>query len=1292
MKDGYFLKDTALMDKTNDAFHHEDYVKNMKTIIEEHDPPYNIALIGKWGVGKSSIINLLKKELQGKPEIETHEINAWKYENDSLKKAFLKNLWQTFNKQKDVSYLKLLTEPLRETSVQATVEDRTTPLPEILKSLGQLIMVFLVLFLVSSTSILLLMYLWDGIIAFFTASTFLENASDTFDIFKENIWVAIIVVPLYKLLQEVFKSSIQSKTADVKLIKPIETADEYEELFKKAIANHKKENPKFKKLVVIVDDLDRLSTKKVVAALDAIKAFVEINECIFIVTCDESILINAIEKEKLNNSNEIDGDLFLDKLFHFRIPLPPIIENDMSDYAINIAKQEAPGLVKLCNGQFEEIIDILIHAEVNTPRQVKKLLNTLANNLLIANSRESDGRKLEQQLLTGKKGIRFLAKLSVLQSDYDDIYMNLGKDFNYLEDLMNFYYGSNKEDNKVKPSIKRLFIEKNSTYEIKPHYVGLINFLSRTQHITVDNIAPFIYLAQDAIGLKAGDEKQRAIRKNLISGNEKEIISMLQSEPNSEHLIDAIIEEVKRSTRRDLPSVIKASIQLINHIKDKRIELANVISYQLKTIDLANIRFWQVEQQNVLTVYQLSENKNGIENALVFILDELFSRSDNWKKPQGKEMSSEDFVADIVNVLGLLLSASNKLPSNIKEKVKSLLALEHPDYAFFPFESIHSLYQDHKELYNEYFNLSFFNQLIADMEDADKHQLFQDIATFLEIAPVIRVNYPVEFVESIPQVIAHTPASKVVEILRLLFPIIGDIKEQSGSNIVGAITDFEFEDEKEVLEVVQLIQKIPFSLSTNDDFTTKFDTFVLSHLNQENDEKLDVLIKLMEQVIEREETDFSIFNEIFNYVVENVMEQSYIDKILERVNGYFTKEQRTKLFNKINPAIISNTYNASLFDRVYALFALLCKDEANHSFIEKPMQQGISTFQNHQWNQKQSWASDFVKLFSAVGHCLSESVVTNFINGLNNNVSNQGRHDLVIKAYMHIGQNAPESKVVSMIEYVMNQANSDATKLDGFEFLSTSTKFITKQNENLQQYANFLVDNLSVKVGSFLSELFEKFRTISKDNTINLVKNIAGLTNEQREANKSVINSVIERFFQALNADNKKAVFYELLRNLEVNIVHDLLLNAIERDIVISLLDDVIRSNVDDGNEYKGKLLRVAAPYHSQLDKAVMTNLIVDILRNTDDDFIIEMCDILLTHYNSFRFGREKKHIASQIIPTFRNVNIEAKEKVLEIAKFYYLEKEFEQAIKDKLLSQDEEAIVFKKFGFRKNRFVKPIL
>ena len=1289
MGEGYFLKDTALMEKSKDAFHHEDYVKNLKRIIEEHEPPFNIALIGKWGVGKSSIINLLKKELEGKQEVVTHEINAWRYENDSLKKAFLKNLWQTFNKDKDISQFKLLADSFRGTSVQAAIEDKPGTIKQTLKGIFQLMLVFLALFLISSACILFLLYLWDAINAVFTSNTLFENTKDTFKTFKENIWISILIAPMYKMLQELIKSSMQTKVADVKLIKPVETADEYEELFKNAISKYKKDNPQFKKLVVIVDDLDRLSTKKVVAALDAIKAFVEINECIFIVTCDENILINALEKEKLNKSVDVDGELFLDKLFHFRIALPPIIDNDMREYANNIANQEIPGLVKLCNGQFEDIIDILIHAEVSTPRQVKKLLNTFSNNLLIAHSREAQNRKLEHKLLTGENGIKFLAKLSVIQSDYNDIYMKLGEDFSYLEDLLSFYQEKNLDGKDIKPSIKMLFNQKDTSFKIKPYYEGLMNFLIRTQHINVENIAPFIYLAQDAIGLKAGDEKQRAIRKNLVSGNEKGIITLLDEEPNPENLVYAIIEEVKHSTRKDLPSVIKAGIQLISHITEQRKELANAISIQLTKIETDQIRFWQVEQKNLLAVYHSADNKPGIEKAFLFVLDELFSRSEKWKTSQGKEAGMEDFIFQISSVLELLLPDITTLPISISDKVKAFLENKSEDYKFYPFDEIYTLYQNHNELFLDYFNLSFFIQLVGDMENREGNKLKEKTETFLEIAPKIRERYSNEFIESMPSVINSSPKSKVLEILRMLTPVLEMVDEKSGSKIVDAIISYTFWERNDIKEVMTTLQKIPFNIKFYDEFGERLDLFIEDHMTKEEKYVTSDIIDVMEYVLSSQNVDFGLFVNTFNCILKNVLETSVYDEVLDKLNSYFTESQRQNLFSKINSPAIFQSYNASLFERVYALYALLEKNAENNPYIQSVMKQSISIFQNNQWSQKTSWANDFVKLFSIVANKLEESDLLNFINALFGNVSNQGRQDLVIKSLMHIGKHIPESKAIESINYVINNANTDSSKIDAFEYLKTCNQYITEDNNNLTPYANYLLDNFHLKVESFLNELYSEFSFISEEHVIKLITKTANLEEEKLQSNIATIQNTTERFFSALKSDESRVKILNqvLQKDVKVEAINSILLTSLEKNSVVSLLNDVITSDIEMDKNYRGKLLQLCIPYHDSLSKASMTNLIVDVLRDNDDDYIIEMCNLLLNQYNDFKFNHEKKHIATQIVPTFRNVNMGAKEKVLEVAKMFGLVKEFEQAIKDKLLSDEELDLVFKVTGLRKSRF-----
>lgn len=1281
------------MDKSNDAFHHEDYVKNLKKIIEEHEPPFNIALIGKWGVGKSSIINLLKKELHGKKEVVTHEINAWKYENDSLKKAFLKNLWQTFNKDDDVSIWKLYADSFRETTMLATMKDKPLTTWQTIKAIIPLMMVLVSLFLLSSAGVLALLYIWDGIHALFSKNTFIENTKDTFKSFKENIWVAIIIAPLYKMLQDFLKSSMQTKMADVKLVKPVETADEYEQLFKDEIDKYKAAHPKFKKLVVIVDDLDRLSTKKVVAALDAIKAFVEINECIFIVTCDENILINAIEKEKLNKTDDIDGELFLDKLFHFRISLPPIIENDMSDFAIRIAKQEAQGLVKLCNGHFEKIIDILIHAEVSTPRQVKKLLNTFANNLLIANSREAESRKLEQQLLTGEKGILFLAKLSVIQSDYNDIYMELSKDFTYLEELLEFYQTENEETVDIKPSIKMLFIYKDATYKIKQQYEGLINFLSRNQHITVDNLSPFIYLAQDAIGLIAGDEKQRSIRKNLLSGNEKGIINLMNEDTNPGNLAFAIIEEVKHSSRKDLPSVMKAAIPLISHVSEGKKELANTISYKLTTDEAATTRFWQIEHQYILNVYHSAENKIGIENALLFVMDELFFKSEKWKNPQGKEMTNEAFVIQISKLLNNLLYDHENLPISVREKVRAFLAAEDEDYLFFPFENIQSLYNTHSGLFWDYFNLPFFNQLVNDIENAEGKVLEEDFETFFTIAPMIRKRYAIEFILSVPSVITYSTKNKVLDVVKLVLPIVNSVNEKSGVKIVDALTAYVFKEPESINEVMKIIQQISFDVKDNDDFAERLDKFILNHLPEEKNESMEEVMNVIEYVLQEVNVDFGQFDQVFNYVLRNVLDTSIYDELIRRFNKTFTDSQRSALFSTINSPALANSYNAYLSERIYTLYAILGEDKVNDLSIQQVMQQGITLFMNNSWLSYLTWANDFVKLFSVTADKIDESDLINYIDTLLNQVTSYSHSKLAIKGLMYIGEHVPTSRVLECINYVLTHTNSDSSKMDALEFLKSCNQHITKENNNLNPYITFLLDNFPLKVENFLNELYSMFRTISVDKVIKLITNAVNLEEEKLQFNLSTIQMTTGKFFSALGKEKDKLhVLHQLLQEqMEAKDINRILLMSLEKSSAASLLDGAIKSDVEKNKNYKGELLKLCGQHHQALDKGHLTNLIVDVLRESDDDYIAEICVVLLKEYSTFRFAHEKKHVSAQIVPTFRNINMEAKEKVLEVAKAFHMEKEFEQAIKDNLLSNEETELVIDKLGFRRNRLLNSI-
>ena len=89
----YFIKDVAIDNIDKDVFNHKDIAENIINVIETEETPFNLAIIGKWGIGKSSVIEIVRGKLKDPKKYKFHEINAWKYEKEALRRALTKQLF-----------------------------------------------------------------------------------------------------------------------------------------------------------------------------------------------------------------------------------------------------------------------------------------------------------------------------------------------------------------------------------------------------------------------------------------------------------------------------------------------------------------------------------------------------------------------------------------------------------------------------------------------------------------------------------------------------------------------------------------------------------------------------------------------------------------------------------------------------------------------------------------------------------------------------------------------------------------------------------------------------------------------------------------------------------------------------------------------------------------------------------------------------------------------------------------------------------------------------------------------
>jgi predicted KAP-like P-loop ATPase len=327
----YFIKDTSVNGIGEDLFNYADISKVLERILESNKPPYNIAIIGKWGLGKSSLINLVKNKVKNDNSylVIPEDINAWKCEKESLRRVFLKLLWQGISGEKLKSFHEI------QRAFSDLINDTIKPERKIIKSkwwrvCGKIMCKYglpilgIILFTVVGFSVYKLIQANTTGVA--VDSLFWWNVILSY---CKNIATTLMLPVLIVILTALHSEYRKKEPKRFEFNFPLETADDYELFLETSIAEMLKNNPDMK-IVTVIDDLDRLSIDKIAEALDSIKAFVNLPNCIFIVPFDDEIIKSALKKQRKTqfgkNCDVIESELILDKLFQFKIYLPPLFK------------------------------------------------------------------------------------------------------------------------------------------------------------------------------------------------------------------------------------------------------------------------------------------------------------------------------------------------------------------------------------------------------------------------------------------------------------------------------------------------------------------------------------------------------------------------------------------------------------------------------------------------------------------------------------------------------------------------------------------------------------------------------------------------------------------------------------------------------------------------------------------------------------------------------------------------------------------------------------------------------
>lgn len=478
--------------------------------------PISIGVFGSWGTGKSTILNLIEKNLKNAENKDDYIIirfDAWLYQGFDDARA---------------SLLEVIT-----TEIAKLVSDNEK-LYEKAINIGKRINKLRVLGWAAEGSALAF-----GVPTFGLLSKAIDSIGNGINGSAEEADasnISEIITKGKENLKDIINEEKSSAPKEITALK-----SEFEDLL----------GSLNKKIIVFVDNLDRCLPKQAIQTLESLRLFLFMKNTAFVIAADEEMIRFAV-KEHFNGIDERHITDYLDKLIQFPVKVPRISSREVRAYLFLLYASIHPSygleqekLEKLRQGlesnlrlawkdnpiKVNDALALLDANAVNTlnlstnfyvsdriahllaenkyiegnPRIVKRMLNVISMRQMIASARQMS---IDIGLITkmalferccNSKSISFLYNTINSSSD------GKPKILEELEELTN-------DIDKFKIKLPK---------EWEDHYEFLFSWFSLEPKLTSINLRPLVYLSKETVPL-------RAISKGLSSDGESALNTLLK--------------------------------------------------------------------------------------------------------------------------------------------------------------------------------------------------------------------------------------------------------------------------------------------------------------------------------------------------------------------------------------------------------------------------------------------------------------------------------------------------------------------------------------------------------------------------------------------------------------------------------------------------------------------------------------------------------------------------------------------------------------------------------------------
>lgn len=222
--------------------------------------------------------------------------------------------------------------------------------------------------------------------------------------------------------------SLGEKTNDIKYLK-----ENLQNIINEAI-----EVNDYDRIVIFIDDLDRLVPEKAIELLEVLKLFLDCEHCVFVLAIDYNVVVRGAKSKYGDDLDDEKGKAFFEKIIQvpFTVPvanydLQNFIESSLNklDFCFDKNKEKD-------RKQLETITQLIRYSIGNNPRSINRLFNSVSLLMYINNGDKVDHYEKLMILAMVCFQLRFEEAYNYLLTAYNNSPENSDDIESYLIDLL----------------------------------------------------------------------------------------------------------------------------------------------------------------------------------------------------------------------------------------------------------------------------------------------------------------------------------------------------------------------------------------------------------------------------------------------------------------------------------------------------------------------------------------------------------------------------------------------------------------------------------------------------------------------------------------------------------------------------------------------------------------------------------------------------------------------------------------------------------------------------------------